>query len=362
MDPESRSIVLGGRAWRCAVDPPEERDTPPVATADDLAATFAAELHDRKASGGHPSSAATELHNSKASFAGGADAQLHHAFVLEPDTGAKLVALCLRARQAHPMLVEDRNFDRDLVIAMAARAPADLTTVDAYLERCHPGDLALALAASRGVAAAIAEIERIYRPTIDSTCRRFASPKHTPDELKQILRTKLFVTDANKPAKIADYAGQGFLENWLRVTAVRIFLDLPRDEIKGDLALDGIKAEHRDAVTLAMREGAKRLPAGDRHMLFQHFVAGVSIDQLGAVLGIHRATAARRIARAREQLVAETRNELATRLALAPDELDVAPDELDEVLDLVTGRLDEMLGLVMRRFDVSTGKLLASER
>ena len=361
MDPESHSIVLGGRAWRCAVDPPEEQDTPPVATADDLAATFAAELQNRKASF---AAAAGKLVSS------GDEARLHNAFVLKPDTGAKLVALCVRARQAHPTLVIDRNFDRELVIAMAARAtadlntvvamaaraPADLNTVDAYLERCHPADLALALAAGRGVAAAITEIERIHRTTIDSTCCRFASPvsRHTPDDLKHILRTKLFVGDGNKPAKIADYAGQGLLESWLRVTAVRIFLDLAKGEDRTRV-VGAIKAEHRDAVTIATHEAAKRLPTGDRHLLFQHFVAGVSIDQLGAVLGIHRCTAARRITRAREQLLTETRNELATRLALTPD-------ELDEVLGLVMRRLGEVLGLVMRRLDVSTGKLLVSGR
>lgn len=295
----------------------------PVASADELAATFAA------------------------SWTASPDR------AMPSNTSAKLVEICQRARHLHPAVPFD---DRELVATIAARAPTEL---DAYLDRCRPGDLALALAAGRGIVAAIAELERQFRITIDSTCRRFAGPGQTADDLKQILRAKLFVAEPGKSPKIADYGGQGFLENWLRVTAVRIFLDLhkrkdrAREELAGDdvlalpepsdLMLDVIKTEYRAAVAAAMHVAARKLEPGDRHLLRQHFVANLSIDQLGAVLGIHRATAARRITRAREQLVADTRKELAKHLRLDPTEL------------------DDMIGLVMSRLDVSIGKLLASE-
>ena len=48
----------------------------------------------------------------------------------------------------------------------------------------------------------------------------------------------------------------------------------------------------------AVREAVRRLDRADRHLLREHLLNGLTIDQLGAVLGIHRATAARRIARA----------------------------------------------------------------
>jgi RNA polymerase sigma-70 factor (ECF subfamily) len=323
VDALSRSILLGGREWRSAVDQPIANPTPTITNPDVLAAAFAA------AWSASPDRA------------------------LPPGTGAKLVELCVHAHQTHPSLPID---DVTLVATIASRAPVEL---DAYLERCHAADLALAILASARSIAAITELERMYRMTIDSTCRRFAGPTHTAEDLKQILRTKLYVAEPGKTPKLADYAGQGFLENWLRVTAVRIFLDLAkrkdraREALPGeddvlalpepsDLALDVVKAEYREAVAAAMREAAKQLEPGDRHLLRQHFVAGLSIDQLGAVLGIHRATAARRIARAREQLVADTRKELARRLQLDPAEL------------------DEVIGLVMSRLDVSIGKLLAT--
>lgn len=265
--------------------------------------------------------------------------------------GPKLVQLCAAARAAGSTVA-----DAELIAALAARAPAD--DLAAYLDHCHPAELALALAASRGDGAAIAELERAHGAVIDTACRRFAGATHSADDLRQILRTRLFVAEPGERPKIADYAGQGFLENWLRVTAVRIFIDLgkrkdrAREELAAeddvlalpeprDLAIDVIKAQYRSAVAAAMHEAARQLEPGDRHLLRQHLVAKLSIDQLGAVLGIHRATAARRIARAREQLVAATRRELVTRLELEDG-------ELDEIIGLVTSRLDISLGALLK--------------
>jgi RNA polymerase sigma-70 factor (ECF subfamily) len=275
--------------------------------------------------------------------------------VIDVDVGARLVALCAAARGARPGLGID---DRELARAIGERAPAD--GLAGYLERCRADDLALAIAAARGNATAIAELEREFRTTIDAACRRFAGPGQTADDLRQILRARLFVAEAGRAPKIADYGGQGFLDNWLRVTAVRTFLDLGKrkdrarelpagdDDVlalpePGDLALDVIKAEYRSAVAAAMVDAAHSLDPGDRHLLRQHLVAHVTIDQLGSVLGIHRATAARRVAKAREQLVAETRRQLAVRLGLADAEL------------------DDVIALVMSRLDVSIAKLLATE-
>ncbi len=268
--------------------------------------------------------------------------------------GAKLVALCGDAARSHPTLEID---DRELTAAIASHAP--VTELDAYLERCRAPELALARAAGRGVPSAIAELERANRATIEAVCRRFTGPAHSIDDLRQILRTKLFVAAPGKQPKIFDYAGQGFFDNWLRITAVRVFLDLAKRKDRareavaededvlrlpqpGDLALDVVKAEYRVAVASAMHDAAQRLEAGDRHLLRQSLVVNLSIDQLGAVLGIHRATAARRIARAREHLVTETRRLLAERLAIDASEL------------------DEVIGLVMSRLDISLGKLLAT--
>ncbi len=220
-----------------------------------------------------------------------------------------------------------------------------------------PDDLALAQAASRGEADAIRALETTYAPAITAVCRRFASRGHGEDDLRQILRDKLLVGDA--PA-LALYNGEGALGTWLRVIATRLFIDLGRrkDRTREALVDDGladaiapddptfalIKAEYRGAVAAALRAAVAELAPGDRHLLRQHLVGGLTIDQLAAVLGIHRATAARRIATAREQLAAATRTRLAEHLRLDAREL------------------AEVFALVVSQIDLSMRTLLASKR
>jgi RNA polymerase sigma-70 factor, ECF subfamily len=270
------------------------------------------------------------------------------------DLADRLVALCATAHRERPEL-GDVIDDLALVTTFAARAPD--RDVLPYLDRCHPGELALAQAASRGHPAAIAAIERDHRGVLEAMCWRYESPAHSAADLRQILREKLYVAPAGERPKLAEYAGQGPLDSWLRITAVRMFLDLGKRKDRareaatadgvlampdpGDLSLEVIKAEYRAAVGQAMRDAAGQLELADRHLLHQHFVAGLSIDQLGAALGIHRATAARRVVRAREALVSDTRTLLTARLQLADEEL------------------DEVIGMVLSRLDVSIPRLLA---
>lgn len=269
----------------------------------------------------------------------------------------RLVALCAAAHREFPEL-DDAIDDRALISALAARAPEH--DVVAYLERCHPGELALAQAASSGHPAAIAAIERTYRGMLDAICWRYASLGHSVADLRQILREKLYVAPPGERPKLAEYAGHGEFASWLRITAVRALLDLSKRKDRareaphadaelampdpGDLSLEVIKAEYRAAVGEAMRDAAARLDLADRHLLHQHFVAGLSIDELGVALGIHRATAARRVTRARTAYVDDVRALLAARLQLPHDEL------------------DDVIGMVLSRLDVSIPKLLSGPR
>jgi RNA polymerase sigma-70 factor (ECF subfamily) len=60
---------------------------------------------------------------------------------------------------------------------------------------------------------------------------------------------------------------------------------------------------------------------------------GLGIDQIAALHGVHRATAARRLERAREALLVATRKSLMSRLSI-----DSA--EFESLMDLIRSRLD----------------------
>lgn len=259
------------------------------------------------------------------------------------DLGTRLAEVCASARAEYPALAID---DRALVAAIARGAGDNL----ADLDHCRATELALAVAASDRVPGAIEELEHRYHATISGAYRRFEQPGYPAEDLLQVLRTKLFVAPPDERPKLAAYDGRGSLDNWLRVTAAREFIDLTRrkdrqreraavdrelDELlaPADIQLEAIKAEYRTVVVAAMIDAVRELDSGDRHLLRQHLIAGLTIDQLSVVLGLHRATAARRIARARDLLAKRTRELVGERLGLRDH-------ELGEIYSLVKSRLD----------------------
>ncbi|HEU0035570.1 MAG TPA: sigma-70 family RNA polymerase sigma factor [Kofleriaceae bacterium] len=244
-----------------------------------------------------------------------------------------------------------------MLAALGRVAPASDDIVG-FVERCRAADFALAQGAAAGTSSAIRALEARFATAIAITTRRFAGLGHSEDDLLQILRDKLLVAAPGELPTIAQYNGQGSLETWLRVIATRTFIDLGRrkdrarelpagDHLEdalqaGDLELELVKAEYRDAVARALRTAVTSLAPGDRHLLRQHLVGGLTIDQLAVALGIHRATAARRLARARDELAERTRSALA------------------EALQLDDHELGEVLGLVLSKLDISMRTLLAS--
>ncbi|MBL0219087.1 MAG: hypothetical protein IPQ07_35110 [Myxococcales bacterium] len=74
-------------------------------------------------------------------------------------------------------------------------------------------------------------------------------------------------------------------------------------------------------------------------MLRQYFLDGLTIDVLAELYQIHRATAARRVAAARERLVDSVRGMLKA-------ELGMGDHSVDEIITL--SNLDESLGTLLR--------------
>src|SRR5439155_27001611 len=75
-----------------------------------------------------------------------------------------------------------------------------------------------------------------------------------------------------------------------------------------------LRARYASAANEALREAFASLDARERNLLRQHFVDRLSIDDLGPLYGVHRATVARWLERAREALEARTRKLLMERL------------------------------------------------
>ena len=230
---------------------------------------------------------------------------------------------------------------------------------EAALARLRVEDLVLAKWCATGDARALAAFESVYRGDLQAVVTRFRRLAATDDELHQVLRIKLFVGAAGRAPRIADYSGFGFLQNWLRVTALRALVDVARgekarkleellaDEEWGDIsagpgaeaAARYTRAELGRAVKRAFASAVAGLAPRQRNFLRHAQVDHLTLDQIAALYGVHRATVARTLAEARAQLGVATRAALGAALGMPDDELDSLVHAADSRIDLSLSRV-----------------------
>lgn len=228
-------------------------------------------------------------------------------------------------------------------------APADFAAVLAAkvgdddpllrLDDLHVADLFLATACAGGDTPAIAHFEATLRPTISAALRRLRIGADAVEELEQALREQLFVSAPPRGEPlIASYSGRGQLRNWLRIIAVRTagkFLDKGRREVQmtesmlgelgpasADPELEHLKQTYRGEFRRAFEQALASLSSRDRVLLGHTYVDRLTIDEIGTIYSVHRATAARRVARAREALLTRTRQTLMQQVKIDRSEYD----------------------------------------
>jgi RNA polymerase sigma-70 factor (ECF subfamily) len=134
------------------------------------------------------------------------------------DLEVRLRRLIDLARAAYPEVPCD---EAELVDALAARAGADLDAL-------HIADIHLAVACMRGEPAAITAFDRTFSAELDGALARNPRLTASKDEFRQLVRTRLFSRERDRPARITTYSGQGPLRAWVRVTCARVVLELSR--------------------------------------------------------------------------------------------------------------------------------------
>jgi RNA polymerase sigma-70 factor (ECF subfamily) len=236
------------------------------------------------------------------------------------------------------------------------RCPVEELMNENSSARVHATDLFLACACAHGVAHAVEAFERELMVRLSDYLTRIDRSPAFVDEVRQVLRTKLFTASGGEQPKIHDYTGRGPLGAWVRVAAVRTGLNLRRrtpEEIGhsndfagkalqegSDPELEYIKGWYREDFQAAFQAALLALPSQSRTLLRLHYVDGLNLEKLAALYRIGRSTAHRWIAEAREQLFAETSRILRERLRLT------------------AGELESLIGLVRSQLHVSLSRLL----
>jgi RNA polymerase sigma-70 factor (ECF subfamily) len=97
--------------------------------------------------------------------------------------------------------------------------------------------------------------------------------------------------------------------------------------------LNYLKARYRETVTQSIVSALTQLGDREKVLLRLHLCERLSIDRLGVIYSVNRATAARWLAAARAALLQHTRAEIQRRMG-------VTDRECDSILNLVQGEVD----------------------
>lgn len=237
---------------------------------------------------------------------------------------------------------------------LAARVQDAASPIEA-LRALHTADLYLARACLEGHKGALAAFDAEYIAELDRTLGRMSRRGVQTDDIKQVLRQKLFVGERGHPAKIADYAGRGDLRRWVRAVAVRSGIDAMRgekevpteDELLGAIELGGdhpeiahLKEASRAEFKAAFRAALDSLPDRERSLLLQYHLDEATLEELGALYRVAPSTISRSLAKARATLLGRVRRTLMERMRLSGHEVDSLVRLIQSQFELSTNLIE----------------------
>jgi RNA polymerase sigma-70 factor (ECF subfamily) len=207
---------------------------------------------------------------------------------------------------------------------------ADASAVGGFLDGLHADDLCLVLACERGDEQAWNDLFQGYSVTVRSAARSASSNEAMADDLAQSIWAELHGLrprpDGSRGGKLAYYSGVGSLGGWLRAVVGQLAIDQHRRQTRlvqaeedSDLdrmALDDSDTEREGAfqvaatpeellanqsagadVENALAHALAGLADEDRLLMKLYYFDGLRLREAGAVLGVHEATASRRLTR-----------------------------------------------------------------
>lgn len=208
---------------------------------------------------------------------------------------------------------------------------ASAEQVSSFMDKLHVDDLCLVIACQRGDQAAWSELVEGFNATVKSAARGASPNEEMAEDLAQSIWAELHglkIRDDGQPAgKLAYYSGAGSLGGWLRAVVGQLAIDRHRRDgrlvhTEEDADLDRLSREsERDAtdggvfhtvatpeetlasnrarasVEQAFAQSLQELEDEDRLLVKLYYLDGLRLKEAGAVLGVHEATASRRLTR-----------------------------------------------------------------
>lgn len=269
---------------------------------------------------------------------------------VDPEALAAALALAIaQGRSTWPQVPLD---DEVFAGFLAERVPDGGGSVTDTVAAMPGADLYLACACAKGVPAAIEAFEKRHFGEVGAVVARIRAPGATAEDVKQMLREKLFVGSPESPPRIGEYAGKGALASWFRVTTTRLVLNLTRGpketaldeerllDLPGgpiDPELEHLKGRYSVEFKAAFAATFTRLEPRDRSLLRYSLSDGLGSDEIALIYGVHKTTVNRWLSDLRDAIAKGVRAEMAQRLG-------VNKVELESIMRLIQSRIEITLG------------------
>jgi RNA polymerase sigma-70 factor (ECF subfamily) len=204
-----------------------------------------------------------------------------------------------------------------------------------FLDGIHATDLCIVVACETGNEKAWSDLISRFGATVRSAARSVAGTEDAAEDLSQSIWAELhgLRSGGDRPnGKIGYYSGRGSLGGWLRAVVGQMAIDQHRKQSRfvqteedGELDRISNSSEERQgdpgkistapdpeasllavssasAVESALEKAVGRLSAEDRMLVKLYYFDGLRLREAGAVLGVHEATASRRLSRVHTEI------------------------------------------------------------
>ena len=204
-----------------------------------------------------------------------------------------------------------------------------------FIDELQADDLCLIVACERGDEKAWSELVERFTPAVRSAARSASSSEDAAEDLAQSIWAELYGlrtrNDGRPAGKLAYYSGRGSLAGWLRAVVAQLAIDSFRKQAKlvqteedadldrlaqevhvadGQPALAGMQNPEesmsnrfaRTELQQALSKSVQELNGEDRLLVKLYYFDNLRLREAGAVLGVHEATASRRLTRIQTEL------------------------------------------------------------
>jgi RNA polymerase sigma-70 factor, ECF subfamily len=212
-------------------------------------------------------------------------------------------------------------------------AESSLADVNDFVDKLQADDLCLIMACEQGNEKAWADLVERFGSTVRSAARSVSANEEGAEDLAQSIWAELHglrIGQDGKPAsKLAYYSGRGSLAGWLRAVVGQLAVDQHRKQSRlvqteDDSDFDRLRQKdyqswtgHAERMNPEIEVSEKRASADlqkalaasiahlsdeDRLLVKLYYFDGLKLREAGAILGVHEATASRRLTRIHSDL------------------------------------------------------------